>query len=83
MYDKLLENYVNKLTKEDITKFALKKGITLKEYELNVIYAYIKKYWKVFYKENPTSIFLDLQTKLETNTYKEIIKLYKEYKNKI
>ena len=39
----LIGEYVKRLTKEDITKFAYKQGITLKDKELNIIFNTIKR----------------------------------------
>ncbi len=83
MYEKLIETYVNKLTKDDIINFSNKQNIILQNYEINIIYAYIKKYWKIIYKGNPSSIFLDLKNNVNPNTYNKILELYGKYKNKI
>ena len=37
----LIEEYVNRMRKEDVNKFALKQGIILSEEELNIIFTYI------------------------------------------
>lgn len=84
MYEYLIGEYVNnKLKEQDINNFALKKNIHLTEDEIKIIYMYIKNYWREFYKGDPIELFIELKEKLNTNTYNTIIKLYKEYKNKI
>lgn len=84
MYEYIIGEYVNnKLTESDINNFAKKKNIQLTSNETKIIYVYIKNYWKQFYKGDPTNLFIELKEKLTTKTYEAIIKLYKEYKNKI
>lgn len=38
----LIEEYVNRMKKEDVNNFALKQGIILDKEELDIIYNYIK-----------------------------------------
>ena len=83
MYDKLIENYINKLEKKDIIKFASINNIVLNEEEVDIFYNYIKKYWKIVYKDDPTPIFNDLKNKLEKSTYNNMISLYKKYKKRL
>ena len=47
--------YINKLTKDDVNKFAISKGANLSNEELEFTYSFIKKNWKDVLK-NP-SIF--------------------------
>ena len=44
---------------------------------------YIKNYWKEFYKGDPKDLFLELEEKLNKETYNEIVKIYNKYKNKV
>ena len=44
----LISEYVKRITKNDIKRFALKEGITLTEFEVNIINEYIKNYYKTF-----------------------------------
>lgn len=82
MYEKIIESYINTMTKEDIKSFAAKKGVTLSSNDLNTIYEYAKKDWKTFYKGNPTALLKELETKLEANTFQKLKLLYIETKNK-
>lgn len=82
MYEKIIESYINTMTKEDIKNFATKKGVTLSSNDLNTIYEYVKKDWKTFYKGNPTALLKELETKLEANTFQKLKLLYIETKNK-
>lgn len=79
----LIGEYVKRLTKEDITKFAYKQGITLKDKELNIIFNTIKENYKTLIYGNARNILDDLKDKVEPLTYNKIITLYKEFKEKI
>ena len=46
MINRLIEQYVNRMTKNDIIVFANKNGIELNEGEVKIIYNHIKKNWK-------------------------------------
>ncbi len=83
MYEILIANYIEKISKEDVINFAQKKGITLNNSETDIIYMYVKNHWRTFYNGNPNDILAELKNKLETNTYHKLESLYKEYKNKI
>ena len=79
----LISKYINKSTKDDIKTFAYNKGILLEEYEIDIIYFYIKKYYKEFLQGNDLLILNKLKKEISKNTYNHIINLYNEYKRKI
>lgn len=83
MYDKLIENYVNKLTVNDIIYFAKKENFNISLNDANTVLFYIKNYWKVIYKGNPTPIFNDFKRKVNISTYQKAIDLYNKYKGMI
>ena len=78
--DFIIKNYVNKLTEDDIYNYALKEGVKLSDYEIKVIYMYIKNYWQVFYREDARFLLDELKEKLSPNAYNKICELYKKYK---
>lgn len=79
----LISEYVKRITKEDIKKFALKEGITLTEYELNIINDYIKNYYKTFIYGNPKGYLDELKKQVEPLTFNKIETLYKEFRIKL
>lgn len=79
----LISEYVKRLTKEDIVKFAYKKGIVLKDKELEVIFNTIKKDFKTIIYGNPRGILDDLKNKVELITMNKIETLYEEFRKKI
>lgn len=83
MNELLLQTYIKKLKKEHIIEYAKNNDIILQNNEVDVIYEYLTKYFKVFYNGDPTNLFIELKSKLSPNTYKKLIQLYKEAKEKI
>jgi len=79
----LISEYVKRLTKEDVYRFAYNQGIELEENELDVLFNCIKKNYKTIIYGNPRSILDDIKTKVKPLTYNKIEILYKEFKQKI
>ena len=75
--------YVNKLTKEDINKFALSKGAYLSSEEIDFTYEFIKKNWKDILK-NPVLFDIDRYEKYyQKNNFIKIKQVFNEYKRYI
>lgn len=83
MKEFLIKEYINRITYNDIKEFALKEGITLEKEEINIIYQYIKKYYKTFIYGNPRGLLDEIKTQVKPLTYQKIEHLYTYYKNKI
>ena len=79
----LLEQYVKRLKKEDIYNFALKEGVTLEEYELDIIFNHVKKDYKTVIYGNARSILEKVKTEVNPLTYSKIENLYERFKNRI
>ncbi|MCI8445974.1 MAG: DUF2624 family protein [Bacilli bacterium] len=82
MKEQFIGNYVKKITKEDIVLFAKKNNIELDEKEVDILYEQLQKNWKVFLYENPTPIFKELKTKLNSDTYEKGVELFFSMKQK-
>ena len=78
----LLEQYVNRLRKEDINKFALIEGVTLEDYELDIIYNHVKKNYKTVIYGNARSILDEIKKEVKPFTYSKIENLYERFKNR-
>ena len=78
----LIEQYINKLTKEDINKFAVSRGIKISENDLNIIYNHLKKDYKTFIYGNQRVILDELKKEVEPGTYNQIELLFLQYKDK-
>ena len=79
MYENIIKNYVDKLTKEDIINYSKKEDIFLNDNEINVIYDEIKNKWKQLYNGN-TRVITELENKINNKAYNKLIDLYNTYK---
>lgn len=82
MINRLIEQYVNRMTKNDIIVFANKNGIELNEGEVKIIYNHIKKNWKTIVYGNPREILDDIKQNFDNMTYNRIENLYMNFKEK-
>ena len=82
MYELIIENYINNLSKESIIYFALKNNINLNDLELDYVYKTIKTKYKVLLSDNYESIFLESKNYLRSDNYKKICNLFLDYRNK-
>lgn len=82
MVNRLIEQYVNRMTKDDILRFATKNGIELNDKELKIIYNHIKKEWKTIVYGNPREILDDIKMNFDDITYNKIENLYINFKEK-
>ena len=57
-------------------KYAKKNNIVLKNNEDEIIYDYIKKYYKEFYYGEPKNLLDELKSKLSCPTYEKLEELY-------
>ena len=81
----IIQKYINKMTKKDIYSYALKKGLTLNETEIDKTYNYIKDNYKDYFNNNlyDEKILNDAKLIFTEENYKKFKILYDEYKNKI
>ena len=82
MYDYLIDEYVKRLTTDEIKSFAFSKGVELTEDETNLIFSTIKTKWRTFVHGNPRPILNEIKTQVRPLTYNKIETLYIEAKNK-
>lgn len=80
--ERLISEYVNRMTLEDVNNFALKNGIILKDKEVKVIYDHIKNNWRTIVFGNPRGILDDLKEKLDSTSYQKVESLYIYFKNR-
>ncbi len=79
----LIEDYVKRLSKSDVKRFALKQGITLDTEEIDIIYNYIKKDYKTIIYGNPKDILINIKSKVKPLSYNKIEAVYEKFKDKI
>lgn len=77
----LISEYVKRLKKEDVNKFALKQGVTLDNDELDLIFNHVKNDYKTFIYGNPRPILDEVKTKVKPITYNKIENLYQQFKD--
>lgn len=71
--------YINKLTKDDVNKFAISKGVNLSNEELEFTYSFIKKNWKDILK-NPSIFDIERYSKYYSNdNFIKIKQVFNEY----
>ena len=78
MYN-LLKNYVDRLKKEDIVNFAIKKNILLDKNELEVVYHNIKTRFKDIYADG-LKVIEENKNSLKETTYRKLKELYENTK---
>lgn len=85
MIQRLIENYVERLTKEDVNAFGIQNGIELSNDELDIVYNHVKQNWKTIIYGNPKPILEDIKQNTNNITYQKIenlyTKFYEKYKN--
>ena len=78
MYN-VLKNYVDRLKKEDIVNFAIKKNIFLDKKELEVVYHNIKTRFKDIYDDG-LKVIEENKNSLKETTYRKLKELYENTK---
>lgn len=79
---KFIEQYINKITLNDIVNFADKNNISIDKYTSQIIYFYIKNYWYDLLYKDSNSILNKLKKEINLDIYNKIEKLFYFYKNK-
>lgn len=75
----ILINYANKIKRNDIIDFLDKQGIILDDYEVNILYNYIRNDIERML-DNPQGILYEIKEKVSNTTYLKILDLYNKYK---
>ena len=81
MYKELIKKWIPNLTPNIIKNYGKKTGILLTESETTILYQFIMKNYSEILEGNETS-FNELKNKISPNLYQQLLKLYKEQKNK-
>ena len=80
MYELIIANYINNLTKNDIFYFGMKNNIKLNDNELEYIFNVIKKDYKTLLSNNYEKIFINSKDFLTNENYNKIKALYLNYR---
>ncbi len=81
MKDKLIIEYINRITTKDINEFAQKNGIVLKANELDLVLKTIKSNWRTILYGNPIPVLEELKQKISPLNYKKVEELFIHFKN--
>ena len=82
MIEKLIREYVERMTLQDVESFAISHGVVLNDSEKKLIFDEIKTHWHTIVYGNPRGILDNLKMKLEPLTYQKIENLYVYFKQK-
>lgn len=82
MYELIIQNYINNLSKDDIIYFALKNNIQLNNIEVDAILSALKRDYKILLSDEYENIFLREKEKLSKENYNKILNLYLIYRHK-
>jgi len=80
---KIIKENIENIDEYTIEKYAKSNQINLSNKEIKIIYLYLKNYWQIFYKGDPTELFKELKEQLEKENNEKILNLYNKYKEKI
>lgn len=76
----LIKKYIEKLTINDLEKFATNNNIILNNQELETIYSFIKENWETIITDYETITYL--KNKINNDAYSKLKELLLKYKNK-
>ena len=82
MYEKLIENYVRNLTKNDVYMFATSNNIILNDKEFDYVFNTIQYNYKFFLGNDYMLIFNEAKNFLRKENYDKIYTLYMNYREK-
>lgn len=82
MVEKLISEYVSRMSLEDVNAFALKNGIILNKMELTLIFDEVKNNWHTIIYGNPRGILDKVKEQVNELTYQKIESLYVYFKDK-
>jgi len=83
MYEKIVGEYINKLTEDKIKTLAHNHNINLSSEEVKILYVYAKNYWKVFFKGDPNELIDELKGQINRDAFNKLYSLYLQNKNKL
>lgn len=82
MIENLIKEHINKLTVNDIDRFAKENNIILSDEELNNIFIIVKNDWHDLIYGNSEMIFTNNRSKVSDCNYEKIKELFNFFKKK-
>lgn len=83
MREKMIQQYIDKMTIDNVYEFANKNGVSLETNEAKVIFHYVKNDWQTILYGNPNDILDKVKAEVSPNTYKKVVDIFNYYRNKI
>lgn len=78
----IINEYIKKLSIDDIYSFANKNNIKINNEDANTLYYYAKNHYNDFLSGNDYELIKEIKNKIDPHTFKEAYKIYLEYKIK-
>ena len=82
MYNKIIENYISKLTKDEVILYAFKNDIILNPNEANYLFNIIKNKYQILLSDNYEIIFKEANNYISKNNLKKLYNLFLDYRAK-
>ncbi|MBQ8892764.1 MAG: DUF2624 family protein [Bacilli bacterium] len=82
MFNKIIDNYIKNLNKNDILLFGQNNNIELSNSELNYIYNEIKNNYKILLSNNYMEVFNKAKDYIDNEKLKKIYNLFINYRLK-
>lgn len=79
---RFIENYIQKISKQDILSFAYQNNLSLSKEEIDILYHYLLNNYKDLLNGNSRGIFEALEDKIDSDKLDKIKELYEFYYNK-
>ncbi len=79
---RFIENYIQKISKQDILSFAYQNNLSLSKEEIDILYHYLLNNYKDLLNGNSRDIFEALEAKIDSDKLDKIKELYEFYYNK-
>lgn len=75
----IIYEYISRIKKDDINRFGINQGIKLEDYEIDIIYRYIKNDYKKI-MSHPDEVLENIKYEVRDITYLKLVELYNKYK---
>lgn len=82
MYNKIIENYISKLTKDEVILYAFKNDIILNPNEADYLFNIIKNKYQILLSDNYEIIFKEANNYISKNNLKKLYNLFLDYRAK-
>ena len=82
MYNKIIENYISKLTKDEVILYAFKNDIILNPNEADYLFNIIKNKYQILLSNNYEIIFKEANNYISENNLKKLYNLFLNYREK-